>query len=63
MSTARRRVRLQYFSNPGLPVTGNRVARHYLGFAEHDVRARVTQHLRRQGIRRWSRRCSPPAVA
>ena len=34
---------------PGLPVTGNRVARHYLGFAEHDVQARVTQHLRRQG--------------
>jgi hypothetical protein len=32
---------------PGL-VTSNRVARHYLGFAEHDVEARVTQHLRRQ---------------
>jgi hypothetical protein len=35
--------------DPGLPVTGNRIARHYLGFAEHDVHARVTQHLRRQG--------------
>ena len=35
--------------DPGLPVTGNRVARHYLGFAEHDVEARVAQHLRRQG--------------
>jgi hypothetical protein len=34
---------------PGLPVTGNRVARHYLGFAEHDVDARIAQHLRRQG--------------
>lgn len=34
---------------PGLPVTGNRVARHYLGFAEHDVAARVAQHVRRQG--------------
>jgi hypothetical protein len=34
---------------PGLPVTGNRVARHYLGFAERDVDARVAQHLRRQG--------------
>jgi hypothetical protein len=34
---------------PGLPVTGNRVARHYLGFAEHDVDARIEQHLRRQG--------------
>ena len=35
--------------DPGLPVTGNRVARHYLGFAERDVQARVAQHLRRQG--------------
>ncbi len=35
--------------DPGLAVTGNRVARHYLGFAEHDVDARVEQHLRRQG--------------
>ena len=34
---------------PGLPVTGNRVARHYVGFAERDVDARVAQHLRRQG--------------
>jgi hypothetical protein len=34
---------------PGLPVTGNRVARHYLGFAERNVQARVAQHLRRQG--------------
>lgn len=34
---------------PGLVVTGNRVARHYLGFAERDVDARVAQHLRRQG--------------
>jgi hypothetical protein len=34
---------------PGLPVTGSRVARHYLGFAEHDVDARIQQHLRRQG--------------
>jgi hypothetical protein len=31
---------------PGLPVTANRVARHYLGFAEHDVEARIEQHLR-----------------
>lgn len=35
--------------DPGLRVTGNRVARHYLGFADHDVQARVAQHLRRQG--------------
>jgi hypothetical protein len=35
--------------DPGLPVTGNRVARHYLGFAKHDVAARIAQHLRRQG--------------
>ena len=35
--------------DPGLPVTGNRVARHYLGFAERDVQARVARHLRRQG--------------
>jgi hypothetical protein len=34
---------------PGLPVTGNRVARHYLGLAEHDVEARVMQHLRLRG--------------
>ena len=34
---------------PGLPVTGNRVARHYLGFAESDVDARVARHLRGQG--------------
>ena len=34
---------------PGLPVTGYRVARHYLGFAEHDVDARIEQHLRRHG--------------
>ena len=34
---------------PGLPVTGNRVARHYLGFAERDIDARIAQHLRRQG--------------
>src|SRR5215210_6715125 len=34
---------------PGLPVTGYRVARHYLGFAEHDVDARIEQHLRRRG--------------
>ena len=34
---------------PGLPVTGNRVARHYLGFAERDVDARLAQHMRRQG--------------
>jgi hypothetical protein len=27
--------------DPGLPVTGNRVARHDLGFAEQDVDARV----------------------
>ena len=30
-------------------MTGNRIARHYLGFAESDVDARVAQHLRRQG--------------
>jgi hypothetical protein len=30
-------------------VTGNRVARHYLGFAERDIDARIAQHLRRQG--------------
>ena len=35
---------------PGLPVTGNRVARHYLGFAQRDVDARIAQHLRRQGF-------------
>ena len=34
---------------PGRRVTGNRVARHYLGFAERDVDARIAQHLRRQG--------------
>jgi hypothetical protein len=34
---------------PGLPVTANRVARHYLGFAERDVEARVALHLRRRG--------------
>lgn len=34
---------------PGLRVTANRVARHYLGFAEGDVHARVAQHLRGQG--------------
>jgi hypothetical protein len=30
-------------------VTGNRVARQLLGFAERDVDARVVQHLRRKG--------------
>lgn len=34
---------------PGLPVTGDRVARHYLGFAERDVDGRVARHLQRQG--------------
>jgi hypothetical protein len=34
---------------PGLPVTGNRIARHYLGFAERDIDARIAQHLRPQG--------------
>ena len=34
---------------PGLPVTGTRIARHYLGFAERDLDARIEQHLRRQG--------------
>ena len=29
--------------DPGLPVTGNRVARHYLGFDRDDVEARVAQ--------------------
>ena len=38
---------------PGLPVTGNRIARHYLGFAERDIDARIAQHLRRRA-RRWS---------
>ncbi len=33
---------------PGLPVTGNRVARHYLGWAV-DVDARVAQHLSGHG--------------
>ena len=45
---------------PGLVVTGNRVARHYLGFAERDVDARVAQHLRRQAPH-WSQPSSPQA--
>lgn len=34
---------------PGLPVAGNRVARHYLGFTDHGVEARLAQHLRGRG--------------
>jgi hypothetical protein len=34
---------------PALRVTGNRVARHYLGFAERDVDGRAAQHLQRHG--------------
>lgn len=33
----------------GLPVTGNRIARHYIGFAERDVHGRVVQHLEGRG--------------
>jgi hypothetical protein len=35
--------------DPGLPVTGNRVARHYLGWAERDVDGRIAQHLAGRG--------------
>src|SRR5690349_14648889 len=34
---------------PGLPVTANRVARHYLGFTHRDVRGRLAQHLQGRG--------------
>jgi hypothetical protein len=34
---------------PGLPLTGNRVARHYLGWAERDVDGRVAEHLAGRG--------------
>lgn len=34
---------------PGLPVTGTRVARHYLGFTEREVEDRVAQHVARRG--------------
>jgi hypothetical protein len=34
---------------PGLPVTGNRVARHYLGFTDRGVDERVAQHLHGRG--------------
>lgn len=40
--------------DPGLPVTGNRVARHYLGFGEQRVERRVQEHLEGRG---------PPLVA
>jgi hypothetical protein len=33
----------------GLPVTGNRFARHYIGFADRDVAARVRHHLEGRG--------------
>jgi len=34
---------------PGLPITGNRVARHYIGWAESDVDGRIAQHLAGRG--------------
>jgi predicted GIY-YIG superfamily endonuclease len=34
---------------PGLPVTANRVARHYLGFTDHDARRRLAEHLQGRG--------------
>ena len=34
---------------PGLPITGNRVARHYPNFTEFDVEERVGEHLRGRG--------------
>lgn len=34
---------------PGLPITGSRVARHYIGWTEGDVDARVATHLAGQG--------------
>jgi hypothetical protein len=34
---------------PGLPITGNRVARHYLGWTQTDVDERVRQHLAGHG--------------
>ena len=35
--------------HPGLPITGNRVARHYLGFAEQSVERRLQEHLEGRG--------------
>jgi hypothetical protein len=40
---------------PGPPITGARVARHYLGFTECEVKDRVAQHLAGRG--------SPPGAA
>ena len=34
---------------PGLPVTGNRIARHYIGWTHADVDARVGLHQRGHG--------------
>jgi len=34
---------------PGLPVTGNRVARHYIGWTHGDLDARLRLHQRGQG--------------
>jgi hypothetical protein len=34
---------------PGLPVTGTRVARHYLGWTEGDVDDRLAQHVAGRG--------------
>ena len=35
--------------DPGLPITGNRVARHYLGCAEQSVQRRLQEHLEGHG--------------
>ena len=34
---------------PGLPVTGKRIARHYIGWTDGPVDARVEQHLQGRG--------------
>jgi hypothetical protein len=34
---------------PGLPITGSRVARHYLGWTQTDVHERVREHLAGRG--------------
>ncbi len=34
---------------PGLPITGTRVARHYIGWTDGDVDVRVRQHLTGRG--------------
>lgn len=41
----------------GLPVTGNRDARHHIGSAEHNVDARTARHLRRGPVSASLVRC------